>query len=52
MVAKDAGISVSVPFTPGRMGWSADGSVKWTATEVDLVSGSNAELRAVSGVYA
>ena len=26
--------------------------VKWTATEVDLVFGSNAELRAVAEVYA
>ena len=28
------------------------GNVKWTATRVDLVFGSNAELRAVSEVYA
>ncbi|MEM9170940.1 MAG: catalase/peroxidase HPI [Pseudomonadota bacterium] len=28
------------------------GAVKWTATEVDLVFGSNAELRAVAEVYA
>ncbi|MEM9114105.1 MAG: catalase/peroxidase HPI [Myxococcota bacterium] len=28
------------------------GKVKWTATEVDLVFGSNAELRAVAEVYA
>ena len=28
------------------------GEVKWTATEVDLVFGSNAELRAVAEVYA
>jgi catalase-peroxidase len=28
------------------------GNVKWTATPVDLVFGSNAELRAVSEVYA
>ncbi|GGE47600.1 catalase-peroxidase 2 [Marinicauda pacifica] len=28
------------------------GEVKWTATEVDLVYGSNAELRAVAEVYA
>jgi catalase-peroxidase len=28
------------------------GELKWTATEVDLVFGSNAELRAVAEVYA
>ncbi len=28
------------------------GTVKWTATPVDLVFGSNAELRAVAEVYA
>jgi catalase-peroxidase len=28
------------------------GAVKWTATPVDLVFGSNAELRAVAEVYA
>ena len=33
-------------------GKAGDGSVKWTATEVDLVFGSNSELRAISEVYA
>nr|MBA3295934.1 hypothetical protein [Acidobacteriota bacterium] len=28
------------------------GAVKWTATRVDLVFGSNAQLRAVAEVYA
>jgi catalase-peroxidase len=28
------------------------GKVKWTATRVDLVFGSNAELRAIAEVYA
>ena len=31
---------------------AASGDVKWTATEVDLVFGSNSELRAVAEVYA
>ena len=30
----------------------ADGTVKWTATGVDLVFGSNSQLRAISEVYA
>ena len=30
----------------------ASGDVKWTATRADLVFGSNAQLRAVSEVYA
>jgi catalase-peroxidase len=30
----------------------ATGKVKWTATPVDLVFGSNSELRAISEVYA
>ena len=30
----------------------ATGKVKWTATPVDLVFGSNSELRAVAEVYA
>lgn len=34
----------------GRNG--TDGSVKWTATSVDLVFGSNSQLRAVAEVYA
>ena len=33
-------------------GRGADGKVRWTATEADLVFGSNAELRAVAEVYA
>ncbi len=33
-------------------GKGPDGKVRWTATEVDLVFGSNSELRAVSEVYA
>jgi catalase-peroxidase len=30
----------------------ATGALKWTATEVDLVFGSNSELRAVAETYA
>jgi catalase-peroxidase len=30
----------------------ATGKLKWTATPVDLIFGSNAELRAVAEVYA
>ena len=30
----------------------ATGELKWTATPVDLIFGSNAELRAVAEVYA
>jgi catalase-peroxidase len=33
-------------------GKGPDGTVRWTATEVDLVFGSNSELRAVCEVYA
>ncbi|MCC6899437.1 MAG: catalase/peroxidase HPI [Polyangiaceae bacterium] len=33
-------------------GAGPDGKVRWTATEVDLVFGSNAELRAIVEVYA
>jgi catalase-peroxidase len=33
-------------------GKAKDGTVKWTATEVDLVFGSNSELRAIAEVYA
>ena len=34
-------------------GWDrASGEVKWTATAVDLVFGSNSELRAIAEVYA
>ncbi len=38
---------------PGRFeGKDAAGASRWTATEVDLMFGSNAELRAVAEVYA
>ena len=30
----------------------ATGKVKWTGTRVDLIFGSNSELRAISEVYA
>jgi catalase-peroxidase len=33
-------------------GRTADGQVKWTGTRVDLVFGSNSELRALAEVYA
>jgi catalase-peroxidase len=33
-------------------GRTADGAVKWTGTRVDLVFGSNSELRALAEVYA
>ncbi len=33
-------------------GHGPDGKLRWTATEVDLVFGSNAELRALAEVYA
>ncbi|MEM6294163.1 MAG: catalase/peroxidase HPI [Myxococcota bacterium] len=33
-------------------GRDGDGTLRWTATEADLVFGSNAELRAVAEVYA
>jgi catalase-peroxidase len=33
-------------------GRGSDGEVRWTATEVDLVFGSNSELRAICEVYA
>jgi catalase-peroxidase len=33
-------------------GRDAHGTIKWTATEVDLVFGSNAQLRALAEVYA
>jgi catalase-peroxidase len=33
-------------------GTGPDGKVRWTATEIDLVFGSNAELRAIVEVYA
>jgi catalase-peroxidase len=31
---------------------TADGTVKWTGSRVDLVFGSNSELRAIAEVYA
>jgi catalase-peroxidase len=37
---------------PGVGSDRASGKTKWTATPVDLVFGSNSELRAVSEVYA
>jgi catalase-peroxidase len=40
----------AAPYTFEGVG--IDGAVQWTATEADLVFGSNAELRAVSEVYA
>ena len=33
-------------------GHAPDGTLRWTATEADLVFGSNSELRAISEVYA
>ena len=33
-------------------GRGADGEVKWTGSRVDLIFGSNSELRAVAEVYA
>jgi catalase-peroxidase len=33
-------------------GRAADGSVRWTGSRVDLVFGSNSELRAIAEVYA
>ncbi len=33
-------------------GYGSSGDMKWTATEVDLVFGSNSELRAVAELYA
>ena len=34
------------------LGRTADGAVKWTGSRVDLVFGSNSELRALAEVYA
>jgi catalase-peroxidase len=46
----------STTWAPGADGTfegkGPDGKVRWTATEVDLVFGSNSELRAVCEVYA
>jgi catalase-peroxidase len=33
-------------------GRTADGSVTWTGSRVDLIFGSNSELRAIAEVYA
>ncbi|MGM0653694.1 MAG: peroxidase family protein, partial [Bacillota bacterium] len=33
-------------------GWDENGKVKWTGTRVDLIFGSNSELRAIAEVYA
>jgi catalase-peroxidase len=33
-------------------GRTADGAVKWTGSRVDLIFGSNSELRAIAEVYA
>ena len=39
--------------TPGRFeGRNGSGEVTWTGTRVDLVFGSNSELRALAEVYA
>ncbi|MCB9781164.1 MAG: catalase-peroxidase, partial [Alphaproteobacteria bacterium] len=49
-------VDMSTTWTPkgdgSFEGKGADGKVKWTATEADLVFGSNAELRAIAEVYA
>jgi catalase-peroxidase len=50
-------LDMSNKWTPAKNGVyegrdRSTGEVKWTATEVDLVFGSNAELRAVAEVYA
>ncbi len=50
-------LDLSTHWTPSKEegvfeGRSADGTPKWTATEADLVIGSNSELRAVAEVYA
>ena len=46
--------NIAPPFSPGLYEGKdrATGAMKWTATPVDLVFGSNSELRAVSEVYA
>ena len=37
---------------PGRgTAWVMRGEVRWTATRVDLVFGSNSQLRAIAEVY-
>ncbi|MED5370229.1 MAG: catalase/peroxidase HPI [Myxococcota bacterium] len=49
-------LDLSTTWTPKGDGTfegrGPDGKVRWTATEVDLVFGSNSELRAVAEVYA
>ena len=50
-------LDLSTTWKPGANGLfegvdRATGTAKWTATEVDLVFGSNAELRAVAEAYA
>ena len=49
-------LDLNTRWTPGVEGnfegRGADGEIKWTATEVDLVFGSNSELRAICEVYA
>jgi len=50
-------LDMSTSWTPAAQpyhfdGRRSDGSVAWTATQADLVFGSNAELRAVAEAYA
>lgn len=49
-------LDLSTTWTPKGDGTfegvGPDGKVRWTATEVDLVFGSNSELRAIAEVYA
>jgi catalase-peroxidase len=49
-------LDMSTTWTPKGDGTfegvGPDGKVRWTATEVDLVFGSNSELRAIAEVYA
>ena len=42
----------SEPRTCTRAGTARTGEVRWTATAVDLVFGSNSQLRAIAEVYA
>jgi catalase-peroxidase len=49
----DMGVTWGEPSADGVYeGRAADGSVKWTATSVDLVFGSHSQLRAIAEVYA
>ena len=50
-VGDDARIEVD-EFSLGAERYLATGDVRWTATAVDLVFGSHAQLRALSEVYA